>query len=542
MVLEVEEKDNRFRVKWQEKTQDVTQEYCIDWLPDTPSNRNTVLVILRCIWVDGKPLFTFQELSVLFHSNNRQAASQHMEDFRASSSDFLCFLTRKRKVDGSVVEAVSEELKVDPLANVDQLKERVNARLGRDDLTAANMKAAIEQISYQQIKSSIESQLSRGQAHYQEQYLLEELMRSKSSSICQRAGIQIPEPEGMKLSDPTIIKKLLDAHISVDDIWGPIRLIVLCMTLYYHGLSLSVLGRWYGVHKTTILRWILSLALALFPIVYEWIKESVKGSVVYIDEKWVKIKGKWHYWFVVLDSKTGLPIVAELLGSRTENACKWIAHKLVDIGKLPRVIITDGMAAYRSMTQVLKGARHVLCHFHYQQTVTRWLKSRFKADKDIVLRKKKMKKVLQTDDKRTVRRRLEKLKEENSKEGLGIGEWIQQTQEKLANLLPSVGSVKIPRTTNAIERFFRAFNRFYKVRCGFFSIISAKRELIMFLLVYLFVRQENGKAPIESIMPEASKMPLYKLINDPIGSILGVENVKKSVKMADSELAKCLVA
>lgn len=30
MVLEIEEQDNRFRVKW--------QEYSTDWLPDTPAN------------------------------------------------------------------------------------------------------------------------------------------------------------------------------------------------------------------------------------------------------------------------------------------------------------------------------------------------------------------------------------------------------------------------------------------------------------------------------------------------------------------------
>ena len=140
-----------------------------------------------------------------------------------------------------------------------------------------------------------------------------------------------------------------------------------------------------------------------------------------------------------------------------------------------------------------------------------------------------MKRVLQTSDKRTVRRRLRKLKE--SSEELGISEWVEQTQQKLPKLLPSVGSVCIPRTTNAIERFFRAFNQFYKKRCGFFSVVSAKRELILFLVMYLFIRQpESGKAPIESIMPEAREMPLYKLINDPLGTVMGVENVNRNVK------------
>jgi len=60
----------------------------------------------------------------------------------------------------------------------------------------------------------------------------------------------------------------------------------------------------------------------------------------------------------------------------------------------------------------------------------------------------------------------------------------------------------------------------------------------LFLLVYLFVRQESGKASIESVMPQAINMPLYILINDSIRSILGVENVK----MADFQAYKSLSA
>ncbi len=81
------------------------------------------------------------------------------------------------------------------------------------------------------------------------------------------------------------------------------------------------------------------------------------------------------------------------------------------------------------------------------------------------------------------------------------------------------------------------FNQFYKKRCGFFSVVSAKRELILFLVMYLFIRQpESGRAPIESIMPDAREMPLYELINDPLRTVMGVENVNRNVKMANSAL------
>jgi transposase-like protein len=526
MAISIVIEDNRLTVEWQEH-------FTIS-LPDTPSNRKAILVFLRTLKDEkGKHMFTFQELSVLFDSNNRQASSQHMEDFRDCGCDFLDYLTRKRKVDSVVVEAVRQELMADPLAKLVELRDRVNAKLGRRDLNESNVNAALEQISYGEIRGAILKQLANGKAHYQESYLLEEMMESsKAMSMGQRVGIQSVSSPGMSISDPTNIRKLITPGASVSHISSSLKWVVFCMTLYYHGISLSVLGRWLYVHKTTILRWMLGLALALWPAVYSWVIEKVKARVVYVDEKWLKIRGKWYYWFVVLDTQTGLPVLASLLPTRSKWACRWIGIMLKRIGKIPRVIITDGLLSYHYL---MDGVKHVLCHFHHQHGVTRWLKNHFHEKEEIAARKSKMKKVLQTNDKRTVRRRLQKLKESSLE--LDICEWVEQTEEKLPKLLPSVGSVDIPRTTNAIERFFRAFSRFYKVRCGFFSVVSAKRGLILFLLMYLFVQQpESGKAPIESIMPEVREMPLYKLINDPLGTVMGVENVKRNGKMADFAL------
>lgn len=532
MALSVVEKDNRFRVEG--------QGYFTDWLPDTPSNRKTILIFFRLLRdEEGKRIFTFQDLSVIVDSNKRQASSGYMERFRECGCDFLDFLTRKRKVDSEVVEAVLQELQYEPLATIRELQQRVNARLGRDDLSPANIKTALEQIPCQHIREALLKQIANGRAHYQEKYLLEEMMKSgKTTAIGGKAGIEVPETKGMSVSDPTSIRKLITPDVAISSISSPLRLIVFCMVLYYHGVPLSVLGDWFKVHKTTVLRWMLGLALELWPVVYEWIVDEVKARAVYIDEKWLKIQGKWHYWFVVLDTTTGLPVLASLLSSKSKWACRWIGVMLKRMGKMPRVIITDGLLSYHYITE---GAKHILCQFHHQQSVTKWLKKKFSDKDEIAARKTKMKKVLQTNDKRTVKRRLCKLKE--SAEELGISEWVKQTEANLPKLLPSVGSVVLPRTTNVIERFFRAFNRFYKVRCGFFSVISAGRELIFFLLMYSFIRQPgSGKAPIESIMPDASRMPLYRMINDPLGAVIGVENVKKNVKMADSALQQCIAA
>ena len=136
----VEVDGQRFRV-W-------TPRLATQWLPDTPGNRHTTVVWCRLL-VDepGKPLFTLQEFAVMVGRANRQAASQHLEDFRPCGEDLRAFVLRKRKVDAPVVEAVLAELLQTPLAGPTALVSRVNAPLGRQDLTAANVESALAQIS-----------------------------------------------------------------------------------------------------------------------------------------------------------------------------------------------------------------------------------------------------------------------------------------------------------------------------------------------------------------------------------------------------------
>jgi hypothetical protein len=212
-------------------------------------------------------------------------------------------------VDSQVVEAVIQELLHDPLAEISELQQRVNAKLGQDDLSATNIKVALEQTPYGTVRDAIRKQISSGKAHYQEEHLLEEMMMLSESckGVGEKAGIQMSEiafaSQGMQISDPSSIRKLMTPGICTSSIPSPLRWVVFCLTLYYYGVPLSVLGSWFGVHKTTILRRMLGLVLVLWPIVYKWILNNVRAKAVYIDEKWLKIRGKWLYWYVVLDTE-----------------------------------------------------------------------------------------------------------------------------------------------------------------------------------------------------------------------------------------------
>lgn len=513
----------RFRVQ--------TPRVSTQWLPDTPSNRHLTVVWLRLL-VDehGRPWFTLQELAPIVGSANRQAASQHVEDFRQCGEDGGAFVLRKRKVDATVVEGVLQALLRTPLAGPAELALRVNAQLGRNDLSAANIEGALEQISCVPVLRVLRRQLETGHVQYQEAWLLTELLERQASPAAPSAGWSVSSAEhGMRIADPTALAALVTPDLPLAQVPGSLCWLTFLMTLFYWNVPLSVLGRWCGVHKTTILRWIVGLAVALWPLVYQWIGERVKAQLVYVDEKWLKIRGRWQYWFVVLDVTTELPVLGALLPSRSQWACRWIGAQLRQLKKIPRVIITDGLQAY---AYLVPGAKHVWCRFHHQQGVTHWLQQHFTTEAEMNTRKPMMKKVLQTRDKRTVRRRLARLRERAAE--LGLTPWVSHVDAKLPGLICTVGSVRLPSTTNAIERFFRAFQRFYATRGGFHSVCSAKRELILFLVVYVFTQHATtGQAPIEAIVPEARRMPLYRLINDPFRALQERESVQSEATMAD---------
>lgn len=524
----VEVNHQRFRVR--------TAQFTTQWLPDTPSNRHLLVVCFRLLVDDqGKPLFTLQELATLVGSTNRQAASQHLEEFRQCGEDMRAFVLRKRKVDTMVVEGVLHELLQTPLAGPTELLARVQQRLARRDLSVANIESALQQISCVPVLRTLRRQFEAGQVHYEEAWLLTELLESQSTPAVSGLGWNGPSADcGMRLADPTALAALVTPDLPLAEVPGSLCWLSFCMTLFYWNVPLSVLGRWCGVHKTTMLRWVVGLAVALWPLVSHWITERVRAQRVYVDEKWLKIRGRWQYWFVVLDVPTELPVLAALLPSRGQWACRWVGAQLRQLKQVPRVLITDGLPAY---AYLLPAAKHMLCRFHHQQGVTHWLKQHFATDAEIEARKPVMKRLLQTRDKRTVRRRFARLKARAAE--LGITPWVTGVEAKLPQLIGTVGSRRMPATTNAIERFFRAFERFYKTRKGFHSVLSAKRELLLFLVVYVFTqRASTGQAPIEVILPEARRMPLYRLINDPFRALQERRNVKPEAKMADLLLAQ----
>ena len=79
-----------------------------------------------------------------------------------------------------------------------------------------------------------------------------------------------------------------------------------------------------------------------WPLVYDWIGAQVKAHRVDGDAQWLQSRGRWHDGFVVLDVPTALPVLAALLPSRRQWACRGVGRQLRQRTHGPQGLITDG--------------------------------------------------------------------------------------------------------------------------------------------------------------------------------------------------------
>jgi hypothetical protein len=167
-TLEVRFHDDSFEV--------ISQVFCCT-IHDTWENRKAWFVILRSLRspITGKPFFSYQCLATAFTYKARQNIHNYLQEYEACDENLFDYLRHKRKVDPVVVQAVREELGKDVLAKSGALCARVNQQLARDDLTAANIRVALDQIPCTVIRTTVFRELAAGTLHPKEEVVLAEL-------------------------------------------------------------------------------------------------------------------------------------------------------------------------------------------------------------------------------------------------------------------------------------------------------------------------------------------------------------------------------
>jgi transposase-like protein len=512
------------------------------WFVDTPSNRKAVLVFLREMYDSetGKWIFTEEELAGLVGSANRQAVDGHMKGFRDAEGHILEFLKHKRKVDDEVVEFVWQVFCSDPYAGLSSMAAQANASYnGKKPLNEANVREALSQIGGYKVWREMLKGLEKGQAHYEEGYLVEHVLELLSEraeevepvSILAEGAVvselQGTEAKGETLAERVTLSKSFRANVvplfsKAGDVvslqeqllaaWeGPLGVVLLAFVLYTSGLSYATIGGWMGVDASTICRWLEPFA----SLGWMWVQQqrgSFSGQVA-VDEKEIKIGGVTWYLFVAVDCVTRFPLHIAFYPSNNGKYCLMFLLELQLKGYRPYVIVTDGWDAYiEAIKTAFPGAKHLLCRFHLIRSVFRRMKQIKFFDAEII---KLLRNLFHSDDPRTVRHRVAVLKDKLSELGK---EWVLEgLLAKLEQVMPAVGNpTRWPSTSNAAEWFFRDYDRFYRLKGPFQDEKSARKLTGLFVLGSVFRMGLDGQAcPLERSQTDVSLIPFYHLINRP---------------------------
>jgi len=256
-------------------------------MPDTGSNRRGLMILLRCLrTAEGRPVVTFERLAEALGYADRRNVHNFWMAFEACGGDLEAFLVRRKKVDAEVVARCEQLWQAHPLWTPAQVLAEYVRRWPEQgaSLREANIATAGHQVDFLAIQQRLRRQLAEGKVSYPEPVLIAELLVLAGAGAQVQAKeappvLSLPETGAAVLAQgevpalglassaqrvAEVEAALLHGETSpsaLARLWeGTTGWLMLMFILYYHGLSLSVLGKLFGVHKTTVLRWLEPLA------------------------------------------------------------------------------------------------------------------------------------------------------------------------------------------------------------------------------------------------------------------------------------------
>ncbi len=524
------------------------------WLEITDSwaNRRGLMILLRSLrGADGRALMTYDQIAQQLGYADRRNVHNFWMAFQACGEDLEAFLGRRKKVDEAVVGLCEQIWKAHPLWRAVDVHAELVKRFPQQvlGLTEQNIRTAGHRIGFLGIQQVLRRQFCEGQVHIGAPVLLDALFAladSGAQAIGDRAGQVDLIPEALETIRPQGVEQtleppaeaataealktsLLEGEVSpsgLKQLWeGVTGRVMLCFVLYFHGLSLEVIGSFFGVHKTTIMRTLAPLAALNWQDVVATGQRFFSG-ILCVDEKWIKINGVWWYLFVAVDHVSGFPLHVALFPHNSTPYCRTFLLQVKALGYRPKTIITDGWDAYvKPIAIVFPNAQHLLCRFHALQAAFRRLKKSIQDWKRRNVWGEKLKLLFHTPSKRTVKRRLERLeKEAEGTPALGV---ITRLIAKLPKLLPAIGSTFLPSTANAAERFLGAFDRFYRQKGPFQHEASATKHIQLFMIGYVFhalssqaKAEKRGLCPLQLAGYQVGHIPFFHMLNRPDVALL----------------------
>lgn len=315
---------------------------------DTPANRKLIYVLLRSVTdLDDKEICTYQAISDFFNLNSRQDSNNYFRQFQESGQDFGAYLTRKREL-GSALPFVQEQILGNcelPLIKHYQIFCKDHPEFIMSYTTFGNLVKETDALKlYNQSKKLLREKTGK------KLEAISEVDVSGISSKCIGTDfISSSEDDSRKMYN---LSRNLPFYNKA----------IFSLYLLSCGANMSVVGNILGVAKSTVSEWIYKL-----PDMKRVLLNSIKywSGIVCMDEKWLKVNGKWHYFLSVVDHITGFPLYYKQVYDLQKETWMAFMSEFKNIYGNPRLIISDGSGSLAAARRkVFADVPFQYCWFH----------------------------------------------------------------------------------------------------------------------------------------------------------------------------------
>lgn len=209
-----------------------------------------------------------------------------------------------------------------------------------------------------------------------------------------------------------------------------------------------------------------------------------------VDEKWVKIKGAWHYVLSAVDAVSGFPLLMRLHGSIDSLSWEVFLKEFKTLYGTPKLIQSDGS---RSLVvgkeKVFPVVRHQLCKFHKLRNLYRVIYGRV-GDRGVLKRCVRLARHIFSNhyvsSRKSAARRLQNVG------GKEVSEYIEE------HILMSWRKLSGSLTINVSERFNRKIEKSVSARYG---IKSEESGRVMIRALWLKEMLLNGRKHLAKTHP-----------------------------------------
>ncbi len=227
------------------------------------------------------------------------------------------------------------------------------------------------------------------------------------------------------------------------------------------GVESSKINRKATANASSILRWINFVADTM-PQWYEVYTPRTSGTIA-IDEKWVKIRKKWYYVFMAVETESLDLLHINIYPSRCKNSAKAFLGELKAIGFSFDVIITDGCDAYlEPIKKVFPRAEHIHCVLHMGRSKKNALMEVFGSYRHKTYKKLApyIRRIYKSRNEETFEKHWEEFIKEASKHPK-LDHYIATMVDQKDYIRKRVIDEGNPRTTNSVERTIKEFQKKY---------------------------------------------------------------------------------